>query len=149
MPLREVQPDDAQPERPDSYVRVYDSPAQPPATRADTIDLQAIDKPGGLLGLAKQFIGWPDSEQKALMKRLDLDTEARRLAEEIGLNMVRAATVGTHPEFVRMIRELITERLDPAVPRRTLGTFGPSHDVCPADCCLSGMARPGVRPASV
>src|SRR5918998_902230 len=31
----------------------------------------------------------------------DLDTEARQLSEEIGVNMVRAATVGTHPEFVR------------------------------------------------
>ena len=72
----------------------------------------------------------------------DLDTEAKQLSEELGINMIRAATVGTHPEFVRMIRELIIERLDPAVPRRTLGTFGPSHDVCPVDCCLSGMTRP-------
>ncbi len=73
----------------------------------------------------------------------DLDTEARQVSEEIGVNMVRAATVGTHPEFVRMIRELINERLDPTVPRRALGTFAPSHDVCPIDCCLSGMTRPG------
>src|SRR5919206_280478 len=51
----------------------------------------------------------------------DLDTEARQVSEEIGLNMVRAATVGTHPQFVSMIRELIIERLDPAAPRRPLG----------------------------
>jgi ferrochelatase len=76
----------------------------------------------------------------------DLDTEARQVSEEIGLNMIRAATVGAHPQFVGMMRELILERLDPAVPRRALGTFGPSHDACPADCCLSGMARPGARP---
>jgi ferrochelatase len=75
----------------------------------------------------------------------DLDTEARQLSEEIGINMVRAATVGTHPEFVRMIRELIIERLDPAAPRRALGTFAPSHDVCPVDCCLPGASRPPVR----
>jgi ferrochelatase len=79
----------------------------------------------------------------------DLDTEARQVSEEIGLKMVRAATVGAHPQFVRMIRELILERLDPATPRKALGTFGPSHDICPAGCCLSGMTRPGVRPASV
>ena len=30
-----------------------------------------------------------------------------------------------------MIRELIEERLDPAAPRRALGSLGPSHDVCP------------------
>jgi ferrochelatase len=80
----------------------------------------------------------------------DLDTEARQLSEELGLRLVRAATVGTHPDFVRMIRELILERLDPAAPRKTLGMFPASHDVCPADCCLSsGTARPGERPAAV
>ncbi|MDT5269703.1 MAG: protoporphyrin/coproporphyrin ferrochelatase [Acidobacteriota bacterium] len=75
----------------------------------------------------------------------DLDTEARQLSEELGINLIRAATVGTHPEFVRMIRELILERLDPAVPRRALGAFAPSHDLCPIDCCLPGALRPAVR----
>lgn len=78
----------------------------------------------------------------------DLDTEARQLSDEIGLNMIRAATVGTHQQFVRMIRELIIERLDPTTPRRALGTFPPSHDLCPVDCCLSGMTRPGAPPAA-
>jgi ferrochelatase len=75
----------------------------------------------------------------------DLDTEAKQLSEELGLNMIRAATVGTHPDFVRMIRELIIERLDPAAPRRALGTFGPSHDVCAVDCCLPGTSRPSIK----
>ena len=66
----------------------------------------------------------------------DLDTEARQLAEEIGINLVRAATVGTHPKFISMIRELILERMTNDPERRALGTRGPSHDVCPADCCL-------------
>ncbi|MFL6334442.1 MAG: ferrochelatase [Pyrinomonadaceae bacterium] len=78
----------------------------------------------------------------------DLDTEARQVSEEIGLNMIRAATVGTHPQFVGMIRELILERLDPVVPRRALGTLGPSHDVCAVDCCLPGASRPPARPES-
>jgi ferrochelatase len=79
----------------------------------------------------------------------DLDTEARQVSEELGLNMIRAATVGTHPEFLRMIRVLILERTNLAVPRRALGDLGPSHDVCPADCCPSGMTRPGARPSNV
>ena len=78
----------------------------------------------------------------------DLDTEARQISEGLGINMIRAATVGARPEFVRMIRELIIERLDPSAPRRALGTFAPSHDVCPVDCCLSGMTRPGAPPAA-
>lgn len=72
----------------------------------------------------------------------DLDTEARQLARELDLNFLRAGTVGTHPRFVRMIRELIVERLDPSTPKLAIGAFGPSHDVCPADCCPSGMSRP-------
>jgi protoporphyrin/coproporphyrin ferrochelatase len=66
----------------------------------------------------------------------DLDTEAEQIAGEIGLNMVRAATVGTHPTFVQMIRELVLERQTGDAARRYLGAMGPSHDVCPADCCL-------------
>jgi ferrochelatase len=72
---------------------------------------------------------------------LDLDVEAAVIARGIGLNMVRAATVGTHPAYVAMVRELIVERLTPDAPRRALGSLGPSHDRCAPDCCLSG--RPG------
>ncbi|HEY0728010.1 MAG TPA: ferrochelatase, partial [Pyrinomonadaceae bacterium] len=65
----------------------------------------------------------------------DLDFEAQNLARELGIQMVRAATAGTHPAFVKMIRELILERVHNE-PRRFLGSRGPVHDVCPADCCL-------------
>jgi ferrochelatase len=75
----------------------------------------------------------------------DLDTEARQFAAELGLNMLRAATVGTHPDFVSMIRELILERIDSATPRRALGQFPPRHDLCATDCCLPGALRPPAR----
>lgn len=71
----------------------------------------------------------------------DLDTEAAAVSVELGIHMERAATVGTHPDFLRMIRELILERIDSATPRLALGMFGPSHDVCAVDCC-PGMRRP-------
>jgi ferrochelatase len=72
----------------------------------------------------------------------DLDTEARAFSEKIGLNMIRASTVGTHPTFVRMIRELILERTVPDYPKRFAGTRGASHDVCPLACCLMSTGRP-------
>ncbi|HEY8518697.1 MAG TPA: ferrochelatase [Gammaproteobacteria bacterium] len=72
---------------------------------------------------------------------LDLDVEAAAVASGVGLNMVRAGTVGTHPAYVAAVRELIVERMSAHPVRRALGTLGPSHDVCPVDCCLSG--RPG------
>ncbi len=71
----------------------------------------------------------------------DLDTEVRNRCDEIGLNMVRAGTVGTHPAMISMIRELLLERVE-GEACRALGQFGPNHDVCPDDCCLSGRPRP-------
>ena len=71
----------------------------------------------------------------------DLDTEVRQLCERLGINMVRAATVGTHPRFVQMIRELIEERIIDAPNRLALGELGPSHDICPDDCCLYERRR--------
>ncbi|HET9527229.1 MAG TPA: ferrochelatase [Pyrinomonadaceae bacterium] len=66
----------------------------------------------------------------------DLDVEAQSVARELGMNLVRSATAGTHPLFVKMIRELILERVDNA-PARFVGSRGPAHSVCPVDCCVA------------
>jgi protoporphyrin/coproporphyrin ferrochelatase len=65
----------------------------------------------------------------------DLDIEVCGLCEELGMNMVRTGLVDCHPRFVRMIRELIAERMDSNSPRLAIGSLGPSPDCCPADCC--------------
>jgi ferrochelatase len=65
----------------------------------------------------------------------DLDEQASELCDELGIAMVRAGTPGTHPRFVTMVRELIQERLVQGSERRAIGNCGPSHDVCPVDCC--------------
>jgi len=75
----------------------------------------------------------------------DLDTEAQAIAAGRGVNMLRAATVGIHPKFVGMLRELILERMGLCEPR-AIGKYGPNHDVCPADCCPA-PARPSSGPA--
>ena len=72
------------------------------------------------------------------MLQWDLDTEARQVAAEIGMTMVRSGTVGTHPTFISMLRELITERMAKDPLRLSIGAYGPSHDFCPAGCCLAG-----------
>lgn len=71
----------------------------------------------------------------------DLDTQAREHARALGLNMVRAATVGTHPKFVGLIRELIEERLSGA----TAAWMWP----CRENCCPHphSMGLPPGRPA--
>jgi ferrochelatase len=76
----------------------------------------------------------------------DLDEEAQHKATELGLNLVRSGTVGTHPRFVRMIRELVQERLTDHPLRLALGNLGPSHDVCAPDCCPSGAGGPPTKP---
>lgn len=65
----------------------------------------------------------------------DLDVEAATLAKELGIRMIRAGTVGTHPAFIRMIGELILE---------------PTQIVCPPDCCPAPQraGRPPVLEAS-
>ncbi len=65
----------------------------------------------------------------------DLDTEAAAVCRELGVNMVRAPTVGVHPAFVSMIRELILERSG-GHQRRAMGTLGPGYDLCNLGCCL-------------
>ena len=72
----------------------------------------------------------------------DLDTEAKALAAELGINMLRAATAGTHPAFIGMIRELILERIETGVAPRHLGTRGIKDCGYPSDCCLPSMMRP-------
>jgi ferrochelatase len=71
----------------------------------------------------------------------DLDCEARQKAQSLGLKMVRAGTVGTHPRFVRMLRELIEERLGDSPERLAVGEFSAAPDVCRLGCCPA-PARP-------
>ncbi len=70
----------------------------------------------------------------------DLDTEARKLADESGINMMRAKTAGSQPLFVKMIWCLIEERLS-GQPPAFVGTQGPLPDACPFDCCLIEHSR--------
>ena len=71
----------------------------------------------------------------------DLDVEAREVAEKLGVHMVRATSVGTHPRFVSMLRELIQERTTANAERRSVGRLPPLPDVCPHDCCPLLRAR--------
>ncbi len=65
----------------------------------------------------------------------DLDVEARQVCDALALPMTRARTVGVHPKFVGMIRELILERMNPGMQRRAVGSLGPRADVCAEGCC--------------
>jgi ferrochelatase len=73
----------------------------------------------------------------------DLDIEAKDLAIDLSMTLVRARTVGTHPAFVTMIRELIEERMLPGIPKLAVGRYEARADECKQDCC-PGLTRPVV-----
>lgn len=121
-------------------------PPQVPWLEPDVNDhLQELAK-DGTAGVVVVPIGFVSDH---LEVAYDLDVEAKETAEEAGLAFVRASTVGAHPRFVRMVRELVAERLEHA-PRQALGTRGPNHDFCPLDCCLTPgqQAHPTVADAA-
>ena len=115
---------------------VYQSRSGPPSQPwlgPDILDcLRDLKAQEGASDVVIAPIGFVSDHMEILY---DLDTQAKELCAELGLNMVRAQTVGTHPRFIRMIRELIGERLDEGLPRPALGSLSPRPDLCPADCC--------------
>jgi protoporphyrin/coproporphyrin ferrochelatase len=119
-------------------------PATQPWLEPDILDHLRELKAEGIRNIIVSPIGFTSDHMEVLY---DLDTEARELAKRIGLKMIRAGTAGTHPAFVRMIRELIEERLCPNEPRAAIGLFPPNHDFCPSDCCPPPR-RPDIPRAS-
>ncbi|WP_166823333.1 ferrochelatase [Thalassoroseus pseudoceratinae] len=128
----------------DRWQLVYQSRSgrpQDPWLEPDILDHIQQVHDEGVQNLVVMPIGFLSDHMEVLF---DLDEEAQEKADELGMQMVRAKSVGTHPKFVQMLRELIQERLDSDIPRRAIGEFGPNHDVCPVDCCPA-PARPQRR----
>jgi ferrochelatase len=115
---------------------VFQSRSGPPSQpwlEPDILDhLRTLKAGGGSTDVIIAPIGFVSDHMEILF---DLDTQARELCAELGLTMIRAETVGTHPRFISMIRELILERIDESSPPLTQGLSGPRPDICPADCC--------------
>jgi ferrochelatase len=132
-----------------NWTLVYQSrsgPPQQPWLEPDVGDwIEARHQESPILDVVIVPIGFISDHMEVLF---DLDTEIRHLCERLGINMVRAATVGTHPRFVRLIRELIEERMADSPLRPALGALGPGHDVCPEDCCRYAPRSPAQNPAS-
>ncbi len=96
--------------------------------------IRELHAAGGLKELVLAPIGFLSDHMEVVY---DLDTEAASLCNQLGIHMVRASTVGVHPAFVSMVREMVAERLGGQV----------AYEPCPADCCPP-PARPAVRPGA-
>jgi len=126
----------------DDWSVVYQSRSGPPRVpwlEPDVCDHLDEVAARGIRSVVVSPIGFVSDHLEVLY---DLDVEAREKADELGLQMARAGTAGTHPAFVAGLRDLSVERMTSGVDRPALGRLGPSHDVCAPDCCLPGNGRP-------
>ena len=109
----------------DNWRLVYQSrsgsPAQP-WLGPDVCDYLRTLKREGVTSVVLAPIGFVSDHMEVVY---DLDVEAKNVAREVGLEMVRALTAGTHPSFVSMIRALALERINNEVPAA----------ICAPDCC--------------
>jgi protoporphyrin/coproporphyrin ferrochelatase len=116
---------------------VYQSrsgPPQVPWLEPDVLTAIRESSARGVKAMVLVPIGFVSDHLEVLY---DLDTEAKQLCDELGVVMARAATAGTHPAFVRMIRELIVERMEGG---------GQVPGLCTAECCPApSVGRPGAR----
>jgi protoporphyrin/coproporphyrin ferrochelatase len=78
----------------------------------------------------------------------DLETEARKLCQELGINFVRAETVAKNPLFVQMVGELIEHAVHSQPGQEPIG-IADNHDFCHVDCCQSGASRTSEHSTSV
>jgi ferrochelatase len=118
-----------------AWERVYQSRSGPPThpwLGPDVIDRLEQLHAEGITHVVLAPTGFISDHMEVIY---DLDVQANQRAEELGVTLIRAATVGAAPTFVRMIRELIEERVMPGRPRRSLGELGVRPDKCPSDCC--------------
>lgn len=90
----------------------------------------------GVPGVAIVPIGFVSDHMEVIY---DLDTEAAETAAKLKLPMARAATPGTDPRFVTMLRDLVVERAaaerGEQPDRPCVGALGPAWDDCRHDCC--------------
>ena len=106
-------------------------PPQVPWLEPDIVDHLGALAADGVTDVVVVPIGFLSDHMEV---KYDLDTQAAEAAEELGLRLTRAATVGTHPSFVRAVADLVDEIVVGAEPQ-ALGPLGPRVWPCRPDCC--------------
>jgi protoporphyrin/coproporphyrin ferrochelatase len=136
---------------------VYQSRSGPPSVpwlEPDVNDhLAALAKEGAAAAVVVVPVGFVSDHMEVVH---DLDTEAARASDSLGLPFARAKAPGATPRFASMVCELVAERATGA-PALALGDFGlgafagsafagsafdSAADGCPADCCRYTPGRP-------
>ena len=130
---------------PHPWTLAYQSRSGPPAQpwlEPDVGDVLAELASTGTKAVVVVPVGFVSDHMEV---KHDLDTEAARSAESLGLAFARAATPGSHPRFVSMITDLVRERLarPDTGPDPDPGDAGGPDQDCPAGCCryATGASR--------
>jgi len=108
------------------YRVVYQSRSGPKSVRWLTPDVRDALRDAAADGVTKVTlapIGFVCDHMEVVY---DLDVEAAELASELGIRLRRAKTVGTHPRFVRMVKQLVE---------------APVRESCTASCCPAPPRR--------
>ncbi len=101
-------------------------PPNQPWLGPDILELLRSYQAAGLTDIVLAPLGFVSDHLEVVY---DLDVEAKRLSTTMGINLLRAKTAGSHPAFVKMIRELIVERIDSS------GIVNRPGENCAIDCC--------------
>ncbi|MBU6452910.1 MAG: ferrochelatase [Cyanobacteria bacterium REEB67] len=122
-------------------------PAVQPWLEPDILDHLRSLHEAGVKNVLVHPIGFISDHMEVLY---DLDTEARILAESLDMKFVRTTAAGTNPLFVRMMGDLIVERLqsNEGLQRQAVGQDPAAPDFCDPACCAYTPARPAARPVS-
>jgi ferrochelatase len=127
------------------YDVVWQSRSGPPAVpwlAPDIVDHVDALHAAGVPAMVVSPVGFVSDHLEVVW---DLDTEARELAEKLGVAFVRAATPGTDPRFAELVVELIREHLA-AAPARKLSGFTAAGCTRNGAPCAPGCCEPTRRP---
>lgn len=115
---------------PGTPVLVYQSRSGPPTQPWLEPDIGEYIRRTDSRRLIVNPIGFLSDHMEVLF---DLDHEAAAIAREHGIEFLRSGTVGTHPDFIRAIREMVQSAMQSGVTP------------CAPDCCPPPQ-RPPARP---
>lgn len=109
-------------------------PPSQPWLEPDVCDELATLRDKGVRSVVLVPVGFVSDHMEVIF---DLDTEALRAADDLGMHATRAASAGVAPEFVAMVRDLVLEQTESDRPRQALGAVGPPWESCAPGCCAN------------
>ncbi|MFN2425635.1 MAG: ferrochelatase [Candidatus Binatia bacterium] len=120
---------------------VYQSRSGPPSQPwlgPDVCDHLRALRAGGVSRVVLVPIGFVADHMEVLY---DLDTQAREVADSVGITMTRAACVGAAPRFVAGLVDVVVCHIEGRQPE-FVGTRGPRPTPCAPGCCAYRPERP-------